>query len=343
MFRFYFYVVASYQQKILSKLRYDFSQVDLFKRQVLGSPSYLPPQSGPYFFQSPSSYLPPPPSLGIFSSPVSSYLPPGPVKTAKLTSTKAPKSVVPRLSKPRRGYTKFFNFDLGSQHLEKRKQDRLSDGSFTVKQFVHLGKDDKEKVGKTSPLTFNPLDQKFANILKQNKENEDDLGPLPVFLMSTDLNPPGLRKNKSNQTQGHKDSDVKIQPRGQLEPIALSGFNQGEIKDLIKLIEKIDSSKFETDQMRDNIYRGDITPEAVKFQHKANIVNDVKGNTSFDPENIDRSDIEHGEVEDFRPLVDIEDEGKKFDYNSHPEAKLGELEFELHPEEKLGESIIGDL
>ena len=327
-----------------------FVKVNRSKRQLPHLHPHLPPhllphhapQPGPYFFQSPSSYLPSPASIDSISAQSSSYLPPGAPRTAELT----PEFPRPELNKEqRRGYTKFFNFDLGSQELAKRRH-RVSDGSFSVKQFVNLGNDDKKKISNQKISNLNQSDQKFSKFLVQSHAGMDNFEPATNSHMSTDLKPPGLREDIFNQTP--KQVSANKANKQQFKILSFIDLKREQTDDSTQSVigEVTASPRLDIHHPRETIYRGDINQEKIEVTNaNPNVSERVVATPRIDmnlhQEAIDRSDNNEEEYEDFGPFTDI---GNKvsaklsIEYDSHPEAKLGELKFDLHPEEKLGEN-----
>ena len=260
------------------------------------SPSYIPPVHGPgpYFFQSPPSYLPPqtpvPPQPPLPPPTSAGYLPPSGLSP---TSTQ----------KPRRGYTKFFNFDLGTKDLALRK-DSPSTGLFPVKQFVNLGTDDNENEAKSRKFDV------FVNPLQTSQENRVNIDSHETSLMISGLKAPGPRKTK--KPSGHDKT--------------------------------VSDALLEYSQPRGTIYREDISPDEVEEMKPINKINEgVAALPLFDVDITFGTDDQNINVEDFETFekllakVDQPSARLGIQYESHPEAKLGELKYEPHPEEKLGE------
>ena len=94
-------------------------------------------------------------------------------------------------------------------------------------------------------------------------------------------------------------------------------------------------------QPRGTIYREDISPDEAEEMKPINKINEEDVDIPlFDVHITFGTDDQNNDVEDFGTFqanVDKPSARLGIQYESHPEAKLGELKYEPHPEEKLGE------
>ena len=106
---------------------------------------------------------------------------------------------------------------------------------------MNLGKDDREKNIQNELSVFNPLENKFANILKERIDDAGDTGPLLTSQMVAELTPPGPRVENSNQKQ-NLSQDVKLKPPAVFEKSDINRSDNGhrEVKDIQPLTEITD-------------------------------------------------------------------------------------------------------